>query len=181
MRKETYLIIVLNFLFISCNYDTKEITNRTNKVLPNGKYLVVEKITTETTSRGIVTNHNYGTSHSFRYKLSLHQEDINWNGGSGEPKNILFCKDTIYIRYLKEKRSRTEYIDSISNTTKYYYHSEVLEVFQKHIDERYFFKIFGSDFWVDITPQHYASLKKSCEDYPIPNENELTLKPTIEN
>jgi hypothetical protein len=148
-------------------------------MLPNGKHLVVEKITKETTSRGIITNHNYGTSHSFKYKLLLSKEDINWNSGSGEPKNILFCKDTIYIRYLKEKSIRTEYIDSVDNTTKYNYHSEIHEVFQKHIDKRYFFKLLGTDFWVDITSENYSSLKKSCDDYLIPNENELTLKSNV--
>ncbi|MEI6866142.1 hypothetical protein [Flavicella sp.] len=68
------------------------------------------------------------------------------------------------------------YIDSIDNTTKYNYHSEIQEVFQKHIDERYFFKLFGNDFWVDIPSENYSFLKKSCEDYDIPSDNELSLK-----
>lgn len=176
LKKGTYLIVLLNCLVISCNYNTEEILDKTSKILPNGKHIVVEKSTKETTSRGVFTNHNYGTSHRYSYTFLMPKEDINWNGGSGEPKNILFCKDTIYVRYLKEKSIRTKYIDSTDNTTKYNYHSEIHEAFQKHIDERYFFKLFGDDFWVDITSENYSSVKKSCDDYHIPNDNELALK-----
>ncbi|MEI6866143.1 hypothetical protein [Flavicella sp.] len=102
IRKVTFLIILLNCLFISCTYNTEEATDKTSKTLPNGKYLVVEKITKASSSWGVLTNHYYGT-YSYKYKISIPQEDINWNGGSGEPKNILFCKDTTYIRYLKKR------------------------------------------------------------------------------
>lgn len=177
MRKGTSFIILLSFLFSGCKYDTEEVTNNTKIILPNGKHLVVEKTTTETTSTGIITKYNYGTSHRFKYKLLLSKEDISWDGGSGEPKNILFCNDNTYIRYLEKKSIRTEYIDSITNETKSSYHSEISEAFQKHIDNRYFFNLLGSDFWIDITSEDYSSLKKSCKDYIIPNENELTLEP----
>lgn len=180
-KKGTYFLILLNCLFSSCNYNTKENTDLTSKVLPNGKHIIIEKITKETTSHGIFSKHNYGTSHSFKYKFSISQEKIDWYGGSGEPKNILFCNDTIYIRYLKEKNITTNYIDSLNNTTKYNYHSEIQEIFQKHIDKRYFFKLFGNDFWVDIASDDYYYLKKSCDDYPIPNDNELSLKTVLDN
>lgn len=68
---------------------------KTSKILPNGKHIIVEKNTKEMTSRDIFTNHNYGTSHQFTYKFLLTEDNISWDGGSAEPKNIIFYKDTI--------------------------------------------------------------------------------------
>ncbi len=181
MIKGRYFIILLSYLLGGCNYHEEVITNKTNIILPNGKHLVIEKTNIETTSIGIFTNHKYGTSHRFKYNLLLSEEDISWDGGSGVPKNILFCNDTVYIRYLEKRNIKTEYLDSLTNTTKYNYHSEICESFQKHIDKRYFFKLFGSDFWLNITSEDYYSLNKHCKDYVIPNENELILKPVTNN
>ncbi len=176
------ILLLIGFVYVwsGCNTHTEERVDKQEKVLPNKKHITVEKITKETTSVGIFTNHNYGTSHSYRYKFLIQPEDINWDGGSGEPKQLLFCKDTIYMRYLKKKNIQIQYIDSVDNTMKTKHHWETKEVFQKHIDERYFFNFFGKDYWVDISPENYVSLKKSCKEYDIPNDNELLLKPVLE-
>lgn len=175
--KGAFLLVILNYVCSSCNYNAEETINKTSTLLPNGKHLVVEKINKETTSVGVFTHHNYGTSHSFTYTFSINPGNINWDGGSGEPKNILFCKDTTYIRYLKEKSIKVEYTDSIDDTITYNYHDEIQEVFQKHRDERYFFNLFGDAYWVEISSQNYSSVHKSCDEYPIPNDNELSLIP----
>ena len=159
-------------LFTSCNYDTQEVVNKTSKKFPNNITLSVEKITKETTSRGIFTNHNYGTSHNFTYSFFIKKKNIHWDGGSSEPKNILFYKNDIYVRYL-EKKSIKE-VDSINDTNNYHY--EIQETFQKHIDERYFFKLFGDEYWIEISPKDYTYIKTHGEEYNIPNDNELSLK-----
>ena len=179
IQKWIIFVIILNFLFISCNYNAEEIIDKTSKILPNKKHLVVEKINKETTAVGIFTNHNYGTSHSFTYTFSVNPGDINWDGGSSEPKSILFCKDTTYVRYLKEKSIKVKYTDSIDGVIKDKHHFEIHEVFQKHIDERYFFKLLGNDYWAEISSENYSSIQKSCDEYLIPNDNELTLEPVV--
>lgn len=175
--KRFSFIILLFSLLTSCNSETEEIIDKTNKTFSNGITMTVEKVNKETTSRGIFTNHNYGTSHSYTYSFSIKEGKINWDRGSGEPKHIIFHQDTTYISYLKNKVIKTKYTDSITNTTQYNHHSEIRAVFQQHIDKRYFFKLFGDDYWNDITPEHYNSVKKLSEEFSIPNDNELTLLP----
>lgn len=101
--KQAFLLLVTIILCNSCTYDTQEKTDKSSKLLPNGKHIEVEKSTSSTTATGIFTKYSYGISHSFYYKLSINPGDINWDAGSGEPKNILFYNGEAYIHYLKEK------------------------------------------------------------------------------
>lgn len=179
IKKVAYCVITLSCLFSSCNSETQETLDKTREVLPNGKRLVVEKTNKETTSTGIFTKHNYGTTHSYAYKISVNPGVIIWDERSGEPKSIIFCKDTTYIRYLKEK-SIEAYTDATDTTQSYNRHYETQEFYQKHIDERYFFKLFGTEYWEEISKENYSSIKNSCEVYKIPNDNELSLKPVID-
>lgn len=172
-----FFALIMIFFFSSCNYNSEKNIDKVNKLLPNGKHLMVEKTNEETTAIGIFTKHDYGTTHQFSYKFSINNGDINWDGGSGEPKNILFCEDTIYIRYLTNKYIQVESTDSIDNTITYDHYFEIKEVFQKHIDKRYFFKLLGDDYWVDVLPEDYASRKIFCDEYFIPNDHELSLPP----
>ncbi len=167
-----FYILIICF-FSSCNRETKETIDITNKVFPNGKHYTIEKTNKETTSIGIFSKHNYGTHHSFSYKLSIDPGSIHWNGGSGEPKHIIFCKDTTYIHYLKKKSIELAQTDSLKTNTEYTY--KVQDVFEKHIDKRYFFNLFGDDYWVEILPEEYASIKNSCGEFLISNDNELSL------
>lgn len=130
-------------------------------------------------AHGIITKHTYGISHSLTYNFELDKDNVTWNGGSAEPKEILFCKDTTYLRYLKEKEIKVAHIDSIGRTVDYQYHLELVEVFQKHIDERYFFKLLGDGHWVEIPSKNYPNGQKGCRAFDIPNDNELS--PTINN
>ena len=113
--------------------------------------------------------------HHFTYKVYINPGDINWNGGSAEPKYILFDNDTTYISYLKKKNLKIKYIDSLDGTTKYNYHSEIQTFHQKHIDKRYFFKLLGNDYWVDISLQEYTDVKGYGYEHVIPNDNEYSL------
>ncbi|WP_158851135.1 hypothetical protein [Algibacter sp. L1A34] len=176
----TLLLIAFNCLVTSCDYQEEETIDKTSIILPNGKHIVVEKTNTESTAIGVFSNHNYGTTHRFTYKFSIDQDRIDWDGGSGEPKNITFCKDTTYIRYLKEKTITTNYTDSLTQETERHQRNEIQEFFQKHIDKRYFFKLLGSDYWVDIPLEHYTSISNECEEYQIPNDEELAL-PSMKN
>lgn len=65
----------------------------------------------------------------------------------------------------------------MDNIAKEYKQLEVHNVYEKHIDERYFFKIFGDDYWTEISAEEYFSAKKSTKEYAIPNDNELTVTP----
>ncbi len=173
--KAAFIVAVSVILCSSCTYDTEEKIDKSNKLLPNGKHLVVEKATSSTTATGFFTKYSYGITHSFYYKLSINPGDVNWDGGSAEPKNIIFYKDAAYIHYLKEKDVKVEAFDSLDNITKTYTQLEVHDFYEKHIDERYFFKLFGSDYWTEIPAEEYFLAKQSSEEYDVPNDNELTV------
>ncbi len=177
MSKTTSFIIscfVLLFAITSCNQSSVENTDVVSKMLPNEQPLEVEKTNKETTLIGIITKHNYGTSHSFRYKITLDKMAITWEGGSGEPKHLLFCEDTLYIHFLKNKWVEEEAIDSLHKTSNNNY--QIQDAYQVHIDERYFFNLLGDDYWVEITPENYRKQKATCKEFEVPNDNELVLE-----
>lgn len=174
-RRVTFILIVLQ-LFTGCDVRTEERIDKTSKTFPNGKHIIVEKSNKVSTSVGIFTSINYGTSHSFIYEFTIIEDDIKWEGGSGEPKNIIFCKEAVYLRYLKEKPIKAISADTINNRSIENHTYEIQEFFQRHIDRRYFFKIFGSEYWEDISSDDYNSIKKICEEYEVPNDGELLLE-----
>ncbi len=178
MKKLIYALIfsfVLPFLFNSCRSKTTERIDITNRLLGNDKHLEVQKTNKSTTHRGIITNSNYGTSHSYSYKLTVNYGDVNWNGGTAEPKHLLFCKDSIYIHYLKEKYVPIQTKDSLGDSIKEDHYYEVQNVYEIYIDKRYFFKFFGDAYWLEISSEKYNLQKESCTEYSIPNDNELSI------
>lgn len=72
-------IIGVIALFFSCDERVTERMTKKSIILSNGMHLTVEKTNTETTSIGILTKHNYGTKHTFKYKLKLSENSINWD------------------------------------------------------------------------------------------------------
>ncbi len=180
MKKLIYVkILSFIFLFIACRSKTTERIDITNTLLGNDKYLEVEKTNKNTTHIGIITNSNYGTSHSYSYKITVNNGDINWNGGTAEPKHLLFCNDATYIHYLKEKYISIKSKDSVGNTIERDGYYAVQNVFEQYIDKRYFFKLFGDDYWVEVSSEKYNLQKESCTEYSIPNDNELSIPTTV--
>lgn len=171
--KGSILLFLISSIISSCDTKTVKKMDVQTQLLPNGNQITVEKTNSETSFTGIFTKHSYGTTHTFRYIFLINPDNIKWSGGSGEPKNILFCKDTLYMKYLKEKSVSVEYIDSIDNQTKEKYYDTIVEVYQQHVDERYFFNLFGNQYWIDIPSEKYYRKKEECPEYLIPNDNEL--------
>ena len=165
---------LLAFLF-SCKTSTKISVDKTNTLLPNNEVIELEKTNKDSETFGSITNYHYGSRHSFKYKFKLINASVKWDGGTAEPKKILFNKDSIFITYLKNKHIATPYLDTVTNTTKNTYHYEVQRFYQKHIDKRYFFKLLGKDYWLDITENNYLKNLKEGSEYTIKTDNELTL------
>lgn len=174
MFKKNIGYIFLLLLF-SCNSETTLKTYTTNKELSNGISIAVEKTNKETSHIGVFTKHDYGKTHSFSYELTIRDSDISWVGGSGEPKKIIFCEGSVFLLSYAEKLFNNDSLRKIDTTLTYQSYYEVVEVFQKHIDERYFFKLLGDDYWVDVLPSYYQSKKSICNEYVVPNDDELFL------
>ncbi|MHA7056543.1 hypothetical protein ACWGOQ_0004945 [Aquimarina sp. M1] len=181
MKKFMYTLtfgFVAIVLSVGCTSKTKESVDVTNTLLGNDNYLEVQKTNKNTTYTGLLTNANYGTSHRYSYKLTVNNGDINWSGGSGEPKHILFCKDSVYIHYLKEKYIPLKAKDSVGTIVEKAGHNEVQDVFAVHLDKRYFFKFFGDEYWIKVSSERYNLQKKSGTEYSVPNDNELSTPNT---
>jgi hypothetical protein len=172
--KVSFLIFSI-YNLLSCRNETEEIKTIKSIEFGQGQHLEVIKTDKNTTSYGILTNYNYGTRHQFSYDLKI-GNDIEWKGGSQEPKEISIINGTYYLRYLHQQSHLKTEIDTVlqDTTTNVYYTIE--EGFQKHIDKRYFFKWFGEDYWVNMDSSTYYSDIKQVEVYQIPNDNELILE-----
>lgn len=181
MIKKLIYVSVLSFIFLitGCRSKTTERIDITNKLLGKDKHLEVQKTNRNTTHIGVITNSNYGTTHSYSYKFTVNNGDIDWDGGTAEPKHLLFCKDSVYIHYLKEKYISVKSKDSIGNIVEKDGYYAVQDVFEVYIDKRYFFKFFGDDYWVEVSSEKYNLQKESCTEYNIPNDNELSLPSII--
>ncbi len=169
------VLIILILTFVNCTSKTQVDTNKTNKILGNGKRIEVTKTNKLTTKTGIITKINYGTTHSFFYTFKVDNGKIKWKEkGRAEPKHILFCKDSVYVHYLNKKNIpiKKEPTDT-TNIIKY--KTIVKEFYEVYIDKRYFFRLLGEEYWVEITPEQYSSKKTNCKEYEIPNENEYEL------
>lgn len=169
------ILFAFSVSILSCKSNTQESTTEKSSVLPNGMRLTVFKTNKDKTSIGILTGTNYGTTHTYKYNVLLHEPDVNWSLGSGEPKNFLFCKDTIYIHYVNKNNYPITVTDSVTNSTTTKNNYKMESMYQKHVDNRYFFNLFGDDFWLDVSPKRYNKIKNSCEEYAIPNDGELTV------
>ncbi|MGB0871010.1 MAG: hypothetical protein ACPG6V_11445 [Flavobacteriales bacterium] len=165
-------IFILFITVLSCRSETEEIVNSESILLENGKLLEIEKTDRNTSSIGIFSNHNYGVTHQYSYQLTL-DDDIDWIGGSHEPKQILYHNEDVYIRFLQKKRYTISWIDSLTQENKSSFEYRIEPGFQKHIDERYFFKLFGKDYWVNIDSNRYYFQQKDGKEYDIPNDGEL--------
>ena len=170
-----FLLLIIIFT-ISCKTSTEISIDKSSTLLPNNEVIELEKENKDSKTFGSITNHYYGSSHRFTYKFKLKNANIKWNGGTAEPKHILFHKDSIFLSFLKDKTITTPYVDSITNETRNTYHNEVQKFYQKHIDKRYFFKLLGSDYWIDITEENYLRNIENGLECKIKNDNELILQ-----
>lgn len=173
------LLLLCLLLSTSCTNETEETVNKTTTLLANTKKLMVEKTNKDTKSIGVFSGSNYGNTHKFTYSIKI-DNDASWYGGSKEPTNIIFCKDSIYLRSLKKTSVSTDTLDIETNETLTVTNTEIQEVFEKYIDKRYFFKLFGDDYWSDITAHEYELKNSTCVEFEVPNENELA-EPTTKN
>ena len=171
-----YFKITILILLISCKTETKINTNVVSKKLPNNKILKVIKTEKIQTHIGIFTHSNYGSTYDFKYQFTVNNNEIIWkNRGSAIPKKIIFCKDSIFIKYLQKKSISSQQIlnDTIKQTK---IKDTIIERYDQYIDNRYFFKWFGDVNWINISKNKYNSKKISCNEYSIPNDNDFALK-----
>ncbi len=169
------LEIILLFIFISCKTKTEINTNVVSKKLPNNKIIKILKTEETATHIGVFTHSNYGSTYHFNYQFTIDKNDIIWkNKGTAVPKKIIFCQDSVYVKYLQKKI--ISYQQIYNDTLKQIKHKDtIVEKYDQFIDNRYFFKWFGDVNWISISKNKYNSKKISCNEYSIPNDNDFKM------
>jgi len=174
-RNVCILLLLALITLYGCKSDSESKSFKKSIELANGKILDVVKTTTSTDYYGILTSHHYGTDNAYSYSFTL-DHDIFWDGLSNVPKKILFAQDTIYIYSLKESYvsipvdTLPKNTNSISNQKDSIF---IERVYEKFIDDRYFFKQFGEAYWISIDAETYEKKKKNGQEFNIPTDNDL--------
>ena len=173
--KKIIQLLILPLLFVSCKSETETMVDSTTKLYDNGKYIEVLKTNKKTKHIGFITNINYGISYRFNYSFTVNGREVIWSPkGSAEPKNIIFAKDSIYLQSL-EKRS-FPFQEVLTDTVITSHKDSIVSKYEVYIDNRYFFNLFGDDFWLNIPSEQYAGVVRNNKVFAIPNDNEYQLE-----
>ena len=172
------LFVLSVICLTSCETRTeKHFTKQTMKL--NDKYqLEIWKENIEETTIGIISGHNYGTVHYFGYAFNLNPGDISWEQPTAEPKNLIICPDVIYLHYMQKKleamndtEDKPDNIKDSKERKKYEY--KIRNFYAQYIDKRYFFRLLGNAYWLNISSTEYYANRKGCERHSVLNDNEF--------
>ena len=174
MKKLFFLGVISLLIFSNCETKTKTTVNKQTIALGNTAYLTIQKTNIDRTSIGVFSRHNYGTSHFFKYDLHIDKNDIRWQGSMSEPKEVSLYKDNVFLKLLEEKLITNTVKDTLKDSIITRHNYQVKKAYLKHIDKRYFFKLFGDAFWLNIDSTTYHNAKLKGKAFVIPNDNEFS-------
>lgn len=166
MNKYHICILVSVLVISACDSSSVEYNYTHTKKYDEGWRIELNKREILTTRIGILSGHDYGTRRTFNYSFKLSPGRIKWKNSNAEPRNIVFCENEIYLHSVGKVliKSGEKYKNILKN--KY-------ELF---IDERFFFKLLGDQYWLDITKSKYIKNSKLCLENKIPNDGEYKKK-----
>ncbi len=165
MRKGLVLTMLVMALF-SCTTETSTYEYYSVKTISGDRELKVTCKGEETRHYGFFTNINYGTEHKFWYQFKITPGQIRWEGNLSEiPKELSFCKDTLYLKIKSHAHLEKYRYDSLENgkidTLKYKQRVDTMRYF-KHIDQRYFFNLLGKQYFTSIKSKDFYKATKGC-------------------
>jgi hypothetical protein len=146
----------------NCTTKTEVYESQLAKEFKNGQTIFVKRTDELTRSYGALTGHLYGENHSFRFQFTIEPSEIEWTGLSGEaPKHILYCGDDLFLKTTMEQVNT----DSVTQTIT------IVQIpgYYKNVDKRYFFKLFGEQYFVIADSLEYQSKKINCQEEHVPN------------
>jgi len=162
-------------LLVSCKTETEKTTNSIRKQFENGKYIEVVKTDESSTHYGMITHTNYGTTHRFNYRFSVNKNEVVWNPkNSAEPKKITFTKDSVFLQSIEKRNFPYQEISADTTITKH--KDSLVFKYEVYIDNRYFFKLLGDDFWLDIPSSQYKNTIQDYKIFEVPNDNEYQIE-----
>lgn len=172
VRGETGLrasLVVLAGLLLACREEVREAEKFFEQTTSEGQRLLVTKHDSFTRSVGMITGHDYGTSHRYTYTFELAPDRIEWRGYASEPKELLRCAGALYLRYLTLHQAAAEPDAGSASVAP-----SVVSAVSRHVDERWLFKLLGKQYWVEAPESDVANSRcqRLCN---VPNDGELVL------
>lgn len=180
----------LSLLLSACTTKTTEHSQHLSQDFPQGKQLEVEVTSLHTEQVGIISKITYATADHYRYEFRLLPNDIPWKNMDDEPKQLLVCADNSAYLHSVRQQANPYYATTTAVETKPAAENteqkeqalaeenkpvEPYVILKNHytsfVDKRYFFKLLGEYYWVEISKDEYSSKLKDCQAYAVPNEN----------
>ncbi|MEJ0031617.1 MAG: hypothetical protein WDO15_15130 [Bacteroidota bacterium] len=156
-----YPIVALLFILCTCSSNTEVYQSRFTREYENGKSIEVIREDRVTKWTGMITGKDYGGTSTFTYQFNVEPDDYKWEGLVNEaPLALVFCGDETLLRTTERIIKYDSLYDpgTFKDTTLYY----------KNVDERYFFKWFGEQYFVGTDSVTYEQTKVKCSEVLVP-------------
>jgi hypothetical protein len=148
-------------LTLSCTDSTEVYHSTKVKEMKNGKTIVIDRTDELTRTYGAISGHLYGESHQFAHELSVKPNGLLWKSVQREtPKGIVDCKSGFFLRSNMEELSTDSVTQVVTRVTK--------SGFYKSVDKRYFFKLFGDQYFVTVDSMEYYASTLQCQEQSLP-------------
>lgn len=179
-------ILGLSAILAACTTKTSENTQRSIKDFPQGEQMRVEMTQVHQEQVGMLSKVVYQTKDRHQYQLSFTPNDIEWQNGDGEPKQLLVCADgNAYLHFVNQipnpfySTPPTNPAEPVPEPAKIE-NPEPKPVVQPYfilknqyvrwVDKRYFFKLLGESYWADVSQDEYKNKVAQCKAYEVPND-----------
>jgi len=156
-----YLLVIF---IISCSTKVTYTYEKFTKSYPDAKRVDVTVTFSSTEYTGLLSGHRYDNTESYSYSFQLSPGRIKWKN-NGEPKRFVFCNNNVYLKYMV---SSSNYDDTLEKVI-----TKVSARYNIHQDDRYFFKLFGEQSWINISESKYRRYAEKCTEENIPNYKKI--------
>ena len=149
------------FLLVMCTSDTQVSHTAFRRKFENGRSVEVVREDRSIRFKGILTGADYGGVNDFQYEFITQPDEYSWKGNMNQvPVELIFCDDDTYLKVTE----RIAKYDSLYGTP----HFKDTALYFKNVDDRYFFKFFGEQYFREADSIDYYSKKLKCKEAQLP-------------
>jgi hypothetical protein len=155
--------LIISFLFIltMCTSNTEVYISTFNKQYENGKTIEVVREDRITHWQGIITKIDYGGYDNFYYSFNIHPSEDKWKGQMNQvPLALVLYGDDTYLKVTE----RIVKYDSLYGPANF----KDTTLYFKNVDERYFFKLLGDQYFTNTDSLLYDESRSKGEELPVP-------------
>jgi hypothetical protein len=155
------ILFALLLIFTMCTSKTEVYVTTFNQQYSNGRSIDVTREDRYTKWKGVFTGIDYGGENTFYYSFNVLPDKYAWEGKANQvPLALVFCPDNIYLKVTE----RIVKYDSLYGPA----HFKDTTLYFKNIDERYFFKLLGDQYFAEADSVEYDETKIRCKEVSVP-------------